>query len=160
MTDKMWELMDRLLHMQSPETGLVFMSRRGADYYGQLGYRWHYLMTRAGFMLMKDSGHLLPRFDFHSLRHVLGSVLLAQGRPMTFCARVLGHTKETFVKAYARELANQEGSTREALQLAAQVYDGEHIPLLEAPGETRGDDTDALPLISAQRKRNNGSGNG
>jgi integrase len=138
MTDSMWELMDRLLHMPSGNPlGLAFTSRRGGDYYSQLGYRWAALMT-------KDNGNLLPRFDFHSMRHVLGSILLSQGKPITFCARVLGHTPMTFIKAYAREIAQTEGSTRNALQLAEKAFGTERVPLLENATQTEHVDRKAL----------------
>jgi integrase len=145
MTSSMWETMDRLLHMPPGNgLGLAFTSRRGGDYYGQIGYRWAALVTKAGIMIEKDDGRLLPRIDFHSLRHVLGSILLAQGRPIPFCARVLGHTLMTFIKAYAREIAKTEGSTRDALQLAERVFGGERIPLLENAAETQIIDVEAL----------------
>jgi hypothetical protein len=138
MTDSMWELMDRLLHMPpGNKLGLAFSSRRGGDYYSQLNARWLELMTKAAFLVENDKGNLEAKFKFHSLRHVLGSVLLAQGKTIPFCARVLGHTQETFIKAYSRELAAQEGSTREALQLAAKVYVGERVPLLENATKTQ-----------------------
>jgi integrase len=150
MTTSMWEMMDRLLHMPAANgCGFAFTSRRGADYYGQLGYRWAALMTKAALMIEKDNGNLLPRFDFHSLRHVLGSILLAQHKPITFCARVLGHTPMTFLKAYAREIAQTEGSTRDALQLAERVFGGERIPLLENAAETQ--------IINGNALKTNGS---
>jgi hypothetical protein len=145
MTDSMWEMMDRLLYMPCGNPlGLAFTSARGGDYYSQLGYRWAALMTKAGLMVEKDNGKLLPRFDFHSMRHVLGSILLAQGKPITFCARVLGHTPMTFIKAYAREIAQTEGSTRNALQLAEKAFGTERIPLLENATQTEHVDRKAL----------------
>jgi hypothetical protein len=138
MTNSMWSLMERLINLPpGNKLGLIFTSRRGGDYYGQLNARWLALMTKAGYLIENEHGKLEAKFKFHSLRHVLGSVLLAQGKPIPFCARVLGHKQETFIKTYSRELAALEGSTREALQLVERVYNGERVPLLKTAKKTQ-----------------------
>jgi integrase len=145
MTDSMWDLMDRLLYLPCDNRlGLAFSGQNGGDYYVPLYRRWRALMTIA--VERQDDGRVLPKFDFHSLRHVLGSVLLEQGNTILFCARVLGHKPETFIKAYAREIAKYEGSTRAALNLAERGLGGERIPLLENARKTQNVDGKVLRI--------------
>jgi integrase len=125
MTIPVRNLLQRIIELPANgSTGLIFVTARGCDWYQTIGYRWHYVMSRAGLMVPNSRGRPNPKFDFHSMRHVLGSHLLKMGTPIPKCARLLGHTIQTFIKAYAREIDQHDHAWDELNEVARWLDEG------------------------------------
>jgi integrase len=139
MTEPVREIMEEITALPANgSSGLLFVSPRGAPYYQKLGYRWAHLMMRAGLLVPDEKGSMVPKFVFHSLRHVLGSYLLAKGVPIPKCARLLGHSIMTFTKTYMREIEDRDHALEELDEVARWIGDGA-TALLSSPES-------ALPL--------------
>jgi integrase len=125
MTLPVRNVMHRILELPANGTsGLIFVTANGCPWYATLGFRWHYVMSRAGLFVPNAIGRPNPEFDFHSLRHVLGSYLLSKGVPIPKCARLLGHTIQTFIKTYAREIDDLDHALEELDQVAQWLDEG------------------------------------
>jgi integrase len=137
MTAPVREIMQEIVALPAiGSSGMLFVSPRGAPYYQKLGYRWEHLMMRAGLLVPDDEGSMVPKFVFHSLRHMLGSYLLAKGVSIPKCARLLGHSVMTFLKTYAREIEDRDHAVAELEEVARWIGDGA-TALLSSPDSPR-----------------------